>query len=230
MSLLISLLLISLFSCPGAQSLGCQLQGTCTGVNSFVSTSDSYNQCLEHCKSNDPDTCDWITFNEQDKVCFGYYDCPSIDLTCEVCTTGERACHGGVPTAANVPLILTADISKAQTKSSGIPLNPNPFNRLVIGFNGEVINLSDDGGKCPFLNMPFKYHSYGTFLNGKLIICGHPEPSCYSLAGYGQDWKLVGELSPTRLSNGNVQMSDTEWWITGGASIGKNGAHPCQAL
>ena len=64
--------------------------------------------------------------------------------------------------------------------------------------------------------MPFN-GIFGTFLKDKLVVCGYANSSCYSLAHYGQDWQLIGDTTTfIRRTLGDVQMSDTEWWITGG--------------
>ena len=283
------LLLLFLVSSSEA-TLKCKLPGACTGFVNDANILDSYDQCLEHCKSKDQGTCNWITFNEQNKFCLDFSDCPEIDDTCKVCASGERDCVIGASCnllgtcqghilSYNVTSSLTACLETCQglpacawysshtdnsictltsdclnidescqtcisgeracfegelstttsssststpsttTSSSTTTTLSNPFNRLVIAATGEVINLDEDGKRCPYVIFPFddfQYDNYGVYLNGKLIICGAGNLSCFSLANYGQDWQPIGETSKMRFYPGDVQLSDTEWWITGG--------------
>ena len=255
--------------------LTCQVPGTCTGVYTDITILDSYDQCLDRCQGKERGACNWITFNDQNKVCLDYSDCPEIDQKCEVCTSGERDCVMGASCnlkgfcqghvlsynvtsslmacqescqalqacawysyhTDNSLCVLTSDCptfdesctncvsgeracfegepssttssSTTAASSTTTPLNPNPFNRLII--NGRVINLGDDGKRCPYLTMPFDNNNYGIFLKDKLVVCGEGNSSCYSLAHFGQDWQLIGDKTPIIRLPGGVQMSDTEW-------------------
>ena len=88
----------------------------------------------------------------------------------------------------------------------------------AIAEYGWVINLDEDGGSCPQLKMPFEaFNLYnGIYLNGKLIICGTENSTCFSKATYGQEWQKLDDVTEIRKYPDDIQMSDSEWWITGG--------------
>jgi hypothetical protein len=85
------LLLTSQFPTEG-QELQCHVPGDCTGMMLFISQEDSYNDCLDLCKSN-VETCTWITHNSTNMDCIQFLDCPSIDPTCTTCYSGEVGCR-----------------------------------------------------------------------------------------------------------------------------------------
>ena len=190
----------------------CNLNGFCHGHVLSYNVTSSLTACLESCQALP--ACAWYSYHTDNYFCLLTSDCVTFDESCTNCISGERACFGGEPLTTTTSSSSTTT-SYSSTESSTTPFVPNPFNRLIITKTGQVINLADDNKRCPNLTMSF-YYSHGIYLNGKLVVCDKRNSSCFSMTSYGEDWQFIGDSFQARVNPGDVQLSDTKWWITGG--------------
>ena len=82
----------------------CFVNGKCDGIVHHTQPSASAEDCLQLCNSTV--TCRWFTFEATGSECILLTSCPTIDESCETCTSGERRC------------ISTASSSSPSTPSS----------------------------------------------------------------------------------------------------------------
>jgi hypothetical protein len=94
---------------------------------------------------------------------------------------------------------------------------------LIIDDIIEVIDLSDDSTKCPNITHPPEMDigdKFGVYMNNQLIVCYNKpysyKTACFSTKSIQEEWAAVGQTIGLRHFPTTVQISDTEWWITGG--------------
>ncbi len=89
----------------------CFVQGECIGNTFFLTEAEDLEECLQDCKDNLG--CRWFTFHSfktPKSMCILYYDCPTLDMTCDTCISGERRCQGSTTTTTSTtttPEIIT---------------------------------------------------------------------------------------------------------------------------
>lgn len=91
----------------------------------------------------------------------------------------------------------------------------------------QMLDLSGRKGGCTLLPYPQKLSgAFGTFLDGKIVVCGgkdgdNYEDECYYLERGRCEWmKDNNSLSKSRHRAASVKLSPSEWWIAGGAASG----------
>ena len=115
-----------------------------------------------------------------------------------------------------------------ETYYSHVPSYPlinllDPLNKLVYVPTGEVINLGDESKPCPKLDLVEGSSGtglVGTFIGGKVVMCASDSVlsnySCFSKSNSKDEWLFVGNMSWHRKEPTTVNLSDDEWWLTGG--------------
>ena len=94
----------------------CSVKGECKGNMLFLTEAEDQEECLQDCKDNLG--CRWFTFHSfksPKSMCILYYDCATLDETCDTCISGERRCEDGSTTTTTASTSTTT----TTTPSSG---------------------------------------------------------------------------------------------------------------
>ena len=90
----------------------------------------------------------------------------------------------------------------------------------------EAVDISGKNRTCPpIADYPFEEQSMGTYIDGKILVCGGEKDNrntitdeCYTYEPTNDTWNLLpNKLANTRRYGGEILLSDSQWWISGGS-------------
>ena len=87
-------------------------------------------------------------------------------------------------------------------------------------FDVEVVNFGKTGSICDKpKDIPLSAESVGTFMQGKVYVCGGLSPIsrlCFSYDNVTNEWKSEFSTTALRLVAASVNLAPNKWWIIGG--------------
>ena len=88
-------------------------------------------------------------------------------------------------------------------------------------YDVEIIDLSGKNRTCrdDIADFPVNYGSVGTFIEGSPLVCGgrDSQSSCWNYDPLANVWNISKyAMIEGRYAAAAAQISETEWWITGG--------------
>ncbi|CAM6053940.1 unnamed protein product [Sphagnum tenellum] len=129
-------------------------------------------------------------------------------------------------TSPFLPVFLLATCHKSQGQELGEKLFV--VGRQGVAGNVELVDLNGQGNpNCPTILSNYTaalYGSVGTYMQGLgVIVCGGsdasgPVTSCSNYNPINDEWTETYSMLTPRSSAAAVQLSPTQWWVTGGRS------------
>lgn len=186
----------------------CSVPGLCRGALISLYIASNELECAEDCFFTP--NCTWYSFNRGSDLCHQFSTCPTLDLSCQTCFSGERECAenngsddsfvfmglGNYQTFDATNVVEVFNLKSSNRNCSNLPKAPSNTSGSVGGFLDRAIYC---GG--------FETKIIGN--NGDTV-------KCYELDSPTGSWINQFNMSTARQDAASVVLPNGTLWITGG--------------
>ncbi|TRY62022.1 hypothetical protein TCAL_17176 [Tigriopus californicus] len=195
----------------------CSVPGICRGALISLDVAPQELDCSKDCFL--APNCTWYSFKRDSNLCHLFSTCPTLDLGCETCISGERDCF---ETEDDTESFVFLGLGSTET-----------FEETDVV---EVFNLKSPARVCSHLpSVPYNTSgSTGGFLD-RVVYCGGFETKnvgtngdtdkCYELESSNGTWTNRYNMSTPRQDAASVVLPNGTLWITGGFLGGQGYLH-----